>query len=139
MSRFVEYDGDEHYPNQWAMWEGRVDPVEAFAALPTIDARNENEDDEYYDGGEAGIETAKAGRDAGLTYTLAWELAQTNDDAWEDATPEERWAKFIAWIDETLAKPPLTRAAPKVKRHRITKARLPRASKAPALTASMGL
>jgi hypothetical protein len=69
-----------------------MDPAEAFASLPDL----------ADEGSDALTETADLGRDAGLTYTLAWELAYRNDETFGSCTPEERWEKFAAWIDREL-------------------------------------
>lgn len=69
-----------------------ADPEEAFSKLPTLLAS---------DGGD--IETAEAGRDAGLTFTLAWILAYRNDEWYRDLTPEHRYIEFMRWLDERLA------------------------------------
>jgi hypothetical protein len=50
-------------------------------------------------------QTAGLGQQAGLTYTLAWELAYRNDETYERMTPEERYTAFLAWIDRELAGP----------------------------------
>jgi hypothetical protein len=73
-----------------------LDPVEAFAALPDL----------AEEGSDALTETADLGKGAGLTYTLAWELAYRNDETFSSCTPEERWEKFVAWIDAELAGTP---------------------------------
>lgn len=81
------------------LWHRKVkagaDPAEAFDSVPLIF-------DGDQDGGDALDETANAGKDAGLTYTLAWMLAYRNDEQFRAMTPEERHAAFIAWIDEQL-------------------------------------
>lgn len=89
--------------------KGGMDPVEAFDSLPTL-----------AETGEGGTETARLGRDAGLTWTLAYELASNNDDAWdsETYTPEQRYTMFMDWIDKVLASPPLRRPEPKAERRR---------------------
>jgi hypothetical protein len=69
-----------------------TDPEAAFAELPIL---------LDVDSGE--WETAEEGQRAGLTYTLAWELAYRNDEAFQAMTPEERYAAFIEWIDKELA------------------------------------
>jgi hypothetical protein len=66
-----------------------VDPADAFASLPDLVSGSP--------------ETAYLGEDAGLTYTLAWELAYRNDEEYAGMTPEQRHAAFIAWIDAELA------------------------------------
>ena len=92
------------------LWYQKVkagaDPQEAFDSLPTLALD-----------GDGGYETAKLGQGAGLTYTLAWELASQNDETWgsESVTPEQRFQKFVDWIDKTLAAPPLARPVPKAK------------------------
>lgn len=66
---------------------------EAMAALPS------SADVDGYDLNE----TAALGQQAGLTWHLAWLLAQQNDDGLRSCTPEERWEKYLAWIDKQLA------------------------------------
>ena len=69
-----------------------VDPAAAFAELPDV----------AYTGEDALAETADLGKEAGLTRTLAWELAYRNDETYDRCTPEERYEKFLAWIDQEL-------------------------------------
>lgn len=82
------------------IWHQKVkagmNPQEAFASLPTVFSGDE-------DCGDPLGETAELGKQAGLTYTLAWELAYRNDETYQALTPEERWSEFIQWIDEELA------------------------------------
>ena len=47
-------------------------------------------------------ETASLGEAAGLRFTLAYLLAQRNDEYYEACTPEERYEKFLGWIDREL-------------------------------------
>jgi hypothetical protein len=79
------------------VWHQKVkagmDPAEAFASLPTVFGE---------DGEDPATETAELGQQAGLTYTLAWMLAQRNDDTYKAMTPEQRWQAFVDWIDERL-------------------------------------
>lgn len=79
------------------LWHKKVqagmDPDEAFAALPTLlDAE-----------GASDWETAEEAKRVGVTFTLAYHLAYKNDSAFESMTPEERYAAFLAYIDEQLA------------------------------------
>lgn len=78
------------------LWHQKVksgmDPAGAFAELPTVTGRD---DDPLR-------KTAEIGEDAGLAYTLAWELAYRNDETFGKKTPEERWEAFVAWIDNEL-------------------------------------
>jgi hypothetical protein len=80
------------------LWHRKVTegaaPDEAFAALPVVLGE---------DGGDPLTETADLGKDAGLPYELAWELAYRNDETYRDMTPEERYTAFLAWIDGQLA------------------------------------
>lgn len=73
-----------------------MDPAEAFSSLPLVH-------DGDPDGGDQLGETAEIGKQAGLVYTLAWELAYRNDETYRAMTPEERWTAFVAWIDKELA------------------------------------
>lgn len=78
----------------WKKVKAGADPQRAFTDLPTI-----------WGEADGGIdETARIGsRDAGLAMPLAWELAYKNDETFESCTPEERYVKFLAWIDSRLA------------------------------------
>ena len=83
------------------VWHRKVkagmDPAEAFASLPDL----------ADEGTDALQETAHlAKEEAGLTFTLAWELAYRNDETYGRKTPEERWTAFIEWIDRELAEKP---------------------------------
>jgi hypothetical protein len=91
----------------WQKVKAGMDPAEAFASVPI--------------GGEGAEDTVDAGKAAGLTYTLAWELANMNDEQWGDLTPEQRHRTFLAFIDRQLALPPLKKPAPRVKRERVRK------------------
>ena len=83
------------------LWYRKVkagaDPAEAFGDVPTV---FESDDCDPLE------ETAHLGENAGLTFTLAWELAYRNDETYGRMTPEERHAAFVAWIDEQLAVTP---------------------------------
>lgn len=46
--------------------------------------------------------TAHDGRNAGLRFTLAYILAELNDQELKACTPEERWTKVLEWIEERL-------------------------------------
>jgi len=71
-----------------------LSPDEAFAALPVI--AGEGSSDPLSD-------TAKAAeKEAGIAYTLAWELAYRNDETYGRMTPGERYTAFLAWIDAEL-------------------------------------
>lgn len=81
------------------LWHKKVkagaDPRAAFEELPML---LEAEHDSW--------ETAEAGKRAGLTYTLASTLAYQNDEQYGGMTPEERYAAFMAWLDEQLGEVP---------------------------------
>ena len=81
------------------LWHRKVtldgaDPAEAFDSLPVL----VGEDD-----CDPLTETADLGKQAGMAYELAWELAYRNDETYAAMTPEDRYAAFLAWIDEQLA------------------------------------
>lgn len=68
---------------------------EAFAALPVLADF------------DAGIwQTVEEGRKAGLTRTLAWVLADLNDESLGTLTPEDRYIYVLAWIERRLAGSP---------------------------------
>jgi len=102
MGRWVPWPLDDGQPEGVCLvgayaWHRKVkagaDPAEAFDSLPTLDDENH---DMY--------ETAELGVQAGLTFTLAYDLAFKNDEWWASCTPGERWQKALAWIDEVLAR-----------------------------------
>jgi len=72
-----------------------VDPETAFAELPLILSANEDED---------GLEKTAllAESELGITYHLAWQLAYKNDESYDLCTPEERYSKFLFWLDKEL-------------------------------------
>jgi len=59
--------------------------------------------DSYNDDPAAADMAAAAGAAAGMTYTLAWRLAYLNDEEYGGLSPEQRYAKVLAWCDEELA------------------------------------
>jgi hypothetical protein len=74
-----------------------IDPGEAFSVLPDI----------AEEGTDGLDETARlAVHEAGLAYTLAWNLAYRNDETYGRLTPEDRYTAFLAWIDRELAEVP---------------------------------
>lgn len=80
------------------LWHKRVkageDPAEAFGELPTVFGGDGE--------GDPLEETARLGEQAGLAFTLAWELAYRNDETYGSLTPEERYTAFLAWINAEL-------------------------------------
>lgn len=77
------------------LWHKKVnagmDPGEAMRSLPLLD----DIDSTLHD-------TAQYGESGGLTYTLAWTLADLNDEAFRESTPEDRWVRYMAWLDSKL-------------------------------------
>jgi hypothetical protein len=90
----------------WQKVKGGMDPDAAFAALPTLADSM----------GDGDYGTADIGKEHGLTWTLAWELASRNDETWGGMAPDVRYIAFLGWIDKQLAKPLLTRPAPRQRR-----------------------
>lgn len=77
----------------WKKVKDGADPQAAFTELPRLLPE---------DGGD--YETVVlAQRELGLTFTLAWLLASRNDEDFGGLSPEERYARFLSWIDERLA------------------------------------
>ena len=70
-----------------------ADPEAAFAELPIL----------LDSDGEGDWRTAEAGKQAGLTFTLAQHLAYRNDESYDEMTPERRFEAFVEWIDSQLA------------------------------------
>jgi hypothetical protein len=64
----------------------------------------------YYWESESLRGTAMVGREAGIAWTLAWEIGAANDYAFgKGFTPEERWEKMLAWVREQII--PVTASA----------------------------
>lgn len=79
----------------WRKVKAGTDPEQAFDELPTVYGGED---------GDGGWRTAElAQTQLGLVPTLAWHLAHRNDEWYGGMTPEQRWEKFLAWIDEELA------------------------------------
>jgi hypothetical protein len=97
IAELVQGDGEGVCGLGAYLWYQKVragmDPAEAFASLPTVASD---------DGEDALDETAGLGQQAGLTYTLAWELAFRNDETYGHMTPEERYTAYLAWIGREL-------------------------------------
>lgn len=51
-------------------------------------------------------DTAGEGQAFGLRWVVAWHLAYLNDEQFEDATPEERYEKVLAWVRRAIGKVP---------------------------------
>lgn len=106
LDRHLEQDGEGCCAIAAYIWYQKVkagmDPQEAFDAVPSV---LDTEDGDSLDW------TARLGEEAGLTFTLAWNLAYRNDETYRYSddklrrrmTPEERWEHFIQWIDKELA------------------------------------
>jgi hypothetical protein len=80
------------------LWHRKVkagaDPAEAFASLPLLFDHQK---------GDPLTDTADLGKQAGVAWELAWELAYMNDETFRGKSPQERHAALVAWIDEQLA------------------------------------
>ena len=93
----IERDGEGGCAIGAYVWYRKVkagmDPQAAFAELPTLlDVV-----------GNAEVQTAEAGKRAGLTFTLAQSLAYRNDEEFGGMTPEVRYRRFMEWIDHQLS------------------------------------
>ncbi len=102
----VHYDDDDHpqaagfcaigalaYLKRQEKGEKTEEILEALKQDPEDDCMNE-------------LETIEEGERQGLVNCLAYEFAWTNDEGlgqWKDEiTPEERFQRMLAWIDERL-------------------------------------
>jgi hypothetical protein len=106
LDRHLEQDGEGVCGIGAYVWYQKVkagmDPQEAFDSLPSV---LDGEDGDSLDW------TARLGEEAGLTFTLAWNLAYRNDQTYQYSddkrrvrmTPEQRWEHFIRWIDKELS------------------------------------
>lgn len=63
-------------------------------AMVLAELERASDPEEYF----AADQTASIGARAGLAYTLAWRLAELNDEDFRDATPEQRYAGVLAWV-----------------------------------------
>lgn len=68
------------------------EPDAAFAELPSLTAAL----------GDISDTARIAERDAGIAYTLAWELAYRNDETYARKSPEDRYTAFLSWINAEL-------------------------------------
>jgi hypothetical protein len=75
----------------WQKVKAGMDPIAAFDAIPEMSGEDETVD--------------WVAAEAGLSRTLIWDLLYRNDDPYARLTPEERYTKFLAWIDENLKVP----------------------------------
>ena len=93
----VEHQGQGVCAAGALLWYRRVkagtDPAEAFDSLPTLP----DFDSDLHDTASLAV------REAGLVYSLAWNLAWRNDQTLGAKTPEARYTAFLAWIDAELA------------------------------------
>lgn len=48
--------------------------------------------------------TVEAGKQIGLSYVLAWEIAWHNDEAYSSLTPEQRFDRTLEWVRTHLKK-----------------------------------
>lgn len=46
--------------------------------------------------------TIRLGRSLGMSDTLAWDLAYKNDETFADLTPEQRYEKYLAWVESQI-------------------------------------
>jgi hypothetical protein len=87
--------------------EGEVCAVGALGLKRLLDA-GEGEESAYsrLEGvySEDGDATARFGRTLGLTYTLAWEIAATNDEVFATMTPEARYHAMLRWVRSCLGR-----------------------------------
>lgn len=78
------------------LWHRKVkagmDPAEAFDSLPTLEDENHDLDDT----------ASLAVSDAGIAYSLAWQLACRNDETYGGKSPEDRYTAFLGWINAEL-------------------------------------
>jgi hypothetical protein len=79
----------------WQKVKAGTDPATAFAELPTV----------YGDNGDEHETTAILGKRAGLAFPLAWDLAYMNDEQFAKDTPEQRYERFMTWLDRELGAP----------------------------------
>ena len=85
------------------LWHANVkkgmDPTAAFEELPLI-----------YSGDGNGLDgTAReAAARTSMTMTLAWMCAYENDETFRECTPEERYEKYLAWLDTKIVDPVTT-------------------------------
>lgn len=57
-------------------------------------------------GEEYELPTVEEGVDQGLRRTLAYELAMKNDETFGDCTPEQRYTRYLAWVESQIAPSP---------------------------------
>jgi hypothetical protein len=72
--------------------QGGVCAVGAYAKRKGIDLSKCDVDDE----------TDHVGIKAGMPRLVAWKVVEMNDVEFENLTPEERYAKMLAWVESKL-------------------------------------
>lgn len=70
---------------------------EREAVLRELAAKLTDDDDP-----DGALLTTDEGVAVGLTFVLAWRLAQLNDEDFEGYAPEQRYTAVLAWIDRQL-------------------------------------
>jgi hypothetical protein len=94
--------------------EGQVCAVGAYLAWQQQQAAPDKDraaivkelEAEHYDEDESLRWTARAGQEAGLAWSLAWDIASTNDYHFGRAhTPEQRWEDMLAWVRKRIRQP----------------------------------
>jgi hypothetical protein len=59
---------------------------------------------EHHYNEDGALVTAEEGKRIGLTFTLAWHLAQLNDIDEGSDTPEERYERVLTWVQNAIGK-----------------------------------
>lgn len=79
----------------WKRVRAGEDPQHVFESMPILSDEESNL-----------WETVEVGRDAGLGVALAWEFAYRNDEVYGGLDPEERYEKYLVWVEHKIATHP---------------------------------
>lgn len=87
--------------------DNEISMPEAIAKLEDIEVAQmrkrdpgwHEDEEESWDGRAVMVEQGVQG---GLNKTLAYAIGELNDERFYDATPEQRYEKVMAWLDETI-------------------------------------
>lgn len=94
----ISHEGTVCAVGAYVTWkELQADPSKDRAAVV------KDLEDAYYWESESLHGTAQVGREAGIAWTLAWEIGAANDyEFGKGFTPEERWKKMLAWVRKQI-------------------------------------
>jgi hypothetical protein len=92
-------DGEVCAVGAFALYKRTAAGEQRDAVLADLERKSEP-DDTYC----AADVTASVGHNAGMAYSVAWRMAELNDEDFLYATPEQRYAGVLAWVRKAQGK-----------------------------------